>query len=95
MGLYLREADQTSGSRNGIMCPICGETYLTFDCFKRHVQYQQLSEQHGDAPIPGSHRDTTIMKPSLFEPFVLTEDDIREYLRDKEIMVVVEGIERK
>lgn len=92
-GLYLREADQTSGSRNGIMCPICGETYLTFDCFKRHVQYQQLSEQHGDSPIPGSHRDTTIMKPSLFEPFVLTEDDIREYLRDKEIMVVVEGIE--
>jgi len=92
-GLYLREADQTSGSRAGIMCPVCGETYLTFDCFKRHTQYQQLSEEHYEIPIPGSHRDTSIMKPSLFEPFVLTEADIKENLRDKEIMVVVEGIE--
>lgn len=94
-GLYLREADQNSGSRNGVLCPVCGETYGTLDSLKRHVQYQQLSEEKDNFPVSGSHRDTSIMKPSLFEPFMLTEDDIREYLRDKEIMVVIEGIERK
>jgi len=92
-GLYLREADQINGSRNGVLCPVCGETYGTLDSLKRHVQYQQLAEEKDNFPVSGSHRDTSIMKPSLFEPFMLTEDDIREYLRDKEIMVVVEGIE--
>lgn len=92
-GLCIREADQSIGSRNGVLCPVCGETYGTLDSLKRHVQYQQLSEEKDNFPVSGSHRDTSIMKPSLFERFNLTEDDIREYLRDKEIMVVVEGIE--
>ena len=62
---------------------------------RRHVQYQQLVEAADKLPIPGSHRDTSIVKPVLFKPFTLTEEDIRDQLKDKEIMVVVEGIERK
>jgi len=65
------------------------------DGLKRHVQYQQLCEQNDNFPIIGSHRDPSLVKPNLFKPFLLTEKDIREHLRDKEIMVVVEGIERK
>lgn len=94
-GLALREADQVNGSRHGVLCPVCGETFGTMDALKRHVQYLQLVEQKDNFPIIGSHRDVTLVKPKLFKPFLLTEADIREHLRDKEIMVVVEGIERK
>ena len=94
-GLPLREADQFCGNRDGVLCPVCGETFGTMDSLKRHVQYQQLCEQNDGFPIIGSHRDRTLVKPNLFKPFLLAESDIREQLRDKEIMVVVEGIERK
>jgi len=94
-GLPLREADQFCGNRDGVLCPVCGETFGTMDSLKRHVQYQQLCEQNEGFPLIGSHRDRTLVKPNLFKPFLLTESDIREQLRDKEIMVIVEGIERK
>ena len=95
-GLPLREADQQAGIRNGVLCPVCGETFGTIDRLKRHVEYKSLEEEtYDNFPLTGSHRDTTILKPALFKPFSLTEEDIREQLRDKEIMVVVEAIERK
>jgi hypothetical protein len=95
-GLPLREADQICGNRDGVMCPVCGETFGTTTSLKKHVNYLRLCEDNdGDFPVEGSHRDPTLIKPKIFKPFILTEDDIREQLKDKEIMVVIEAIERK
>ncbi len=89
-GLALREADQVNGSRHGVLCPVCGETFGTMDALKRHVQYLQLVEQKDNFPIIGSHRDVTLVKPKLFKPFLLTEADIREHLRD--LMATIESL---
>lgn len=95
-GLPLREIDQSTGSRNGVMCPVCGETFGVMDSLRRHVQYQQIVEGNDPSfPIIGSHRDTSLIQPNLFKPFTLNEDQLRKQLMDKEIMVIVEGIERK
>jgi hypothetical protein len=93
-GLPLREIDQSTGSRNGVMCPVCGETFGVMDSLRRHVQYQQIVEGNDPSfPIIGSHRDTSLIQPNLFKPFTLNEDQLRKQLMDKEIMVIVEGIE--
>lgn len=94
-GLPLREADTVCGNRDGVLCPVCGETYTTMDALKRHVEYQRLVEKKDEYPEQGSHLDPRLITPNLFKPLMLTEEQIREQLRDKEIVVVVEGIERK
>ncbi len=95
-GLPLREADAICGSRDGVMCPVCGETFGSAISLKKHVDYQKLCEDNEvNFPVQGSHRDLSLIKPKIFKPFILTEDDIRENLKDKEIMVVIEAIERK
>lgn len=95
-GCPLREADQENGSRDGVMCPVCGETFGTVESLKRHVQYLALCEANdGDFPVIGSHRDPNLIRSKIFKPFTLTEEDIRDNLKDKEIMVVIEAIERK
>lgn len=92
-GIPLREVDAISGYRNGVLCPVCGETFGSMDHLARHVTYQRMAEKKDNWPEVGSHLDEKLVFPELFEPFVLTESDIREQLRDKEIMVVVEAIE--
>ncbi len=46
-----------------------------------------------DFPIKGSHRDPDIIRPYQEDPREVTEEELYEHLKDKEIMVVVEGIE--
>jgi hypothetical protein len=92
-GLQLREIDQIIDN-TGIMCPVCGETYGSQLQLKKHIEYNAMIENMDPAfPITGSHRDPHLVEPFLAEPKELTENDIREHLKDKEIMVVVEGIE--
>ena len=92
-GLQLREIDQfIEGS--GIMCPVCGEMYGTHDQLKKHINYTAMVENlDKDFPIQGSHRDPDLVDEFFAEPKEVTENDIREHLKDKEIMVVIEGIE--
>jgi len=93
-GLALREVDQDTGSRGGVVCPACGETYGSMFHLRRHINYTKMVEDADENfPMVGSHRDKNLIKPDVFKPFVLLEEDIREQLRDKEIMCVVEGIE--
>ncbi len=95
-GLSLREVDQDVGARSGVICPVCGESYSSMFHLRRHIQYTSMQENADPSfPMQGSHRDTNIITPDLFKPLLLSEEDIRDQLRDKEIMVVVEGIERK
>ncbi len=88
--------DQGAGSRDGLVCPACGETYGSMFHFRRHINNTKMVEDADENfPVVRSHRDKNLIKPDVFKPFVLFEEDIREQLRDKEIMCVVEGIERK
>ena len=68
---------------------ICG----SFIQLKKHIYYSSLGEAQDSYPIRGSHRDPDIVNPYLQAPKEVTENDIFEHLKDKEIMVVVEGIE--
>lgn len=68
----------------------------TFGCrtqMKKHIQYLAMGESVDNYPIKGSHRDPDVVGSFLEDPPEVTECDIREQLKDKEIMVVVEGIE--
>lgn len=93
-GLILREADQMCGSNAACCCPVCGETYETFENLERHIAFNKvLEDADKNLPIEGTHRDTNIVKPKLTKRFELTKDDIMKNLIGKEILVVVEGIE--
>mmetsp|Transcript_10925 Transcript_10925/g.16883 ORF Transcript_10925/g.16883 Transcript_10925/m.16883 type:complete len:463 (+) Transcript_10925:212-1600(+) len=92
-GLVLREVDSFTESRGGISCPVCGETYGSVENLKRHIAYNRLIEKTDEIPVEGSHQDVNVITPELTKPFELTEEDIRESLKDKEIVCVFEGIE--
>lgn len=92
-GLPLREVDRMVENNGGIPCPVCGETYGTFENLNRHIRYNGLTESNDNVPIEGSHRDPKLIAPENARPFEMTETDIRTNLVDKEVMVVVEGIE--
>lgn len=92
-GLNLREVDQDVGGR-GCPCPVCGQTFASQDLLQKHIKYQSLVEAlNGKIPIEGSHRDTSLTTQASKKPTVVTETQLRNHLQDKEIMVVVEGIE--
>ena len=92
-GLKLREIDQYING-TGIMCPVCGETFGSQAQLRKHIQYTSMVENlEPDFPFIGSHRDPELVEPFLKEAKEVTENDLIDHLRDKEIMCVVEGIE--
>lgn len=92
-GLPLREVDRMTENVGGIPCPVCGETYGTFENLNRHINYSRLLENKDEILIQGSHRDTTLITPNHLRPFSMTQEDIMQALIDKEIIFVCEGIE--
>ena len=92
-GLQLREIDQDlTGS--GIICPVCGESYGSHEQLSKHIKYTAMVEKMQEGfPVEGSHGDQDIVEPYLREPRELKEEELDEFLKDKEIMVVLEGIE--
>lgn len=91
-GLQLRQIDQFINGV-GLMCPVCGESFGCQHQLRKHINYNAMVERMEAYPIKGSHQDPDIVGPVLEEPKEITENDIREHLKDKEIMCVVEGIE--
>ncbi len=93
-GLMLRECDQIAGNTSAYPCPVCGESYETTEQLKCHITFNALLEDADkNVPIKGTHRDADLVKSKLTERFGLTQEDIIEQLKDKEIVCVVEGIE--
>jgi hypothetical protein len=93
-GLMLREADQMSGSLAACTCPVCGEMFETFENLEQHIKFNKILEDADpNLPIKGTHRDEELLKPMLTKKFEITKKDIKENLRGKEIVCLVEGIE--
>lgn len=94
-GLILRQADMLAGSLGAMPCPVCGETYETPEQLKAHIEYTKIIEEYSDpvVPIKGTHRDPDLITPRLTKKFEITKEIIMENLKDKEILVVLEGIE--
>lgn len=90
-GLVLRSADSTTANREEIVCPVCGESYGTYDRLRKHVAYNRIIEERDDYPIEGSHLGLSI--PDRIQPISLGE--VRDYISHNlsEIIVVVEGID--
>jgi hypothetical protein len=92
-GLALREVDRMVENSGGIPCPICGETFGTFQNLERHIEYSKLLESNDNIPIEGSHQDSNRIKPAHTKQFEPSEEELKQCLEDKEIMCVLEGIE--
>ncbi|VEU35914.1 unnamed protein product [Pseudo-nitzschia multistriata] len=90
-GLVLRTLDSSTGNRDQIICPVCGEAYGTYERLKKHVEYNAMIEaKEGDYPTERSHVgfQFPVIKP-------LTLDDVRSHIEEtlSEIIVVVEAID--
>lgn len=70
-GLVLRQADSPTASREDVICPICGESYGTYERWLRHVKFQQIVEEKDDYPLEGTHLE-------------LTNEDIKEMKKELE-----------
>jgi hypothetical protein len=102
-GLSLREVDSYTGNRDGIICPVCCESYGTFERFKKHVRYNKMLENYCDIPektlATETHHildDATLqkMKDSISLEGVTYEDINRYWQETKmEVVVIVEGID--
>lgn len=96
-GLVLRQVDGTTGNRDDIICPVCGESYGTFDRWLCHATYQQIVEAKDEYPLQGTHRALDLSEfdnqPGTTPTTDLTV--LEEYFKDNvsEILCLVEGID--
>lgn len=91
-GLILREADSAVVSRESLCCPVCGETFGTFERWVTHVRYLQAHEGK-KADIEPHLYHSSITEEQLSPPEPVTIHDIKAHIKEhvSEILVVVEG----
>jgi len=99
-GMALREIDSETCSRDGVICPICGESYGTYDRLRTHIRFNQVQEKYSEFPVEGTHQELTEKEVSLLtEPEkhypAPTFDELKMFFeRSKiEVVAVVEGID--
>lgn len=96
-GLLLRQADATSGSRDDVICPVCGESFGSFRAWKSHARYQQIVEANEDYPVQGTHLSLNLPEIERQTPLQPTEDldELKKHFEANvsEIICVVEGID--
>ncbi|OEU19051.1 hypothetical protein FRACYDRAFT_183433 [Fragilariopsis cylindrus CCMP1102] len=88
--LNLRSVDSTTGSRDEINCPICGETFATYRLLQAHCDYNKMIEEREEYPIKISHR--SFVMPDI-TPISLSEVQQHVERTLSEIVVVVEAID--
>mmetsp|Transcript_12166 Transcript_12166/g.35627 ORF Transcript_12166/g.35627 Transcript_12166/m.35627 type:complete len:431 (+) Transcript_12166:599-1891(+) len=103
-GMNLRELDSATGSRDGLRCDVCGETYNTRDNLAKHITFQKLLEKHDGVPVIGSHQeldvDTVLQNCSKGRDKELSSKELSGFIAGEtepynaiEILVVLEAIE--
>ena len=90
-GLVLRSVDSYTCNRDQLICPVCGESYGTYDRLKKHIEYNAMLESKENFPKEKSHAGVDISEK---EP-PLTLDEVRDHIEStlSEIIVVVEAID--
>jgi len=95
-GINIRQADSAICNREDIVCPICGESYGTYERWRKHVMSQRIAEEKDDFPVDGTHLslDKSDMAPEKFAP-TLDIEALKDYFQNEmsEVICVVEGIE--
>lgn len=89
-GLMLRSVDSVVGSRQEIVCPVCGENFGTYEQLLSHIRYNQTLEKLGGYPKENTHLGFEMPDVS---PVSLEEVQSHIERTLSEIIVVVEGID--
>mmetsp|Transcript_2713 Transcript_2713/g.6059 ORF Transcript_2713/g.6059 Transcript_2713/m.6059 type:complete len:299 (-) Transcript_2713:110-1006(-) len=89
-GLPLRSVDSATGSRDEIVCPVCGEAYGSYDRLMKHINYARIVEAQDGYPIEGTH-----LGFEMPDTTPITLSDVQKHIERKlsEIVVVVEAID--
>jgi hypothetical protein len=96
-GLTLRQVDGFTLNRNDIVCPICGESFGTFQRWVNHVRYQQIVENQKAPSLTHMHKSLNLQEIEK-EPHSKPITDIetlKAYFKENvsEILCLVEGID--
>jgi hypothetical protein len=98
-GIVPRQADSAICSREEVNCPICGESYGTFERWRNHVKFQRIIEEKDCYPKVGTHLslDKADFEPTAPEKYTATlnVEELKEHFANEisEVICVVEGIE--
>lgn len=92
-GLVLRSLDGYTGNRDEIACPVCGESYGTYEQWKLHVKYSAMIEARDGHPPEDCHISLAECMPE--DPKPITLEELRDHIEKtlSEIIVVVEAID--
>lgn len=95
-GLLLRQVDSATENRPDFCCPICSESYGTYDRWVRHVRYSQTVEHHDRFPVQGTH--LSIPEEALTNAPdwpIRNISELHDYCLEEvsEVVCVVEGID--
>jgi hypothetical protein len=96
-GLTLRQVDAFTLNRNDIVCPICGESFGTFERWLNHVRFLQGIERENDFPVANTHLSLDlpeIEKEPHSKP-IMDIEILKAYFKENvsEIICMVEGID--
>lgn len=96
-GLVLREVDGMTLSRDDVVCPICGESFGTFEQWLDHVRYQQSLERADNFPVDNTHLslDLVEIENTLHSKRTNNVETLKEYFKENvsEILCMVEGLD--
>ena len=89
-GLPLKSADSRTNNRLDIICPVCGESYGTYELLRKHVEFNQMAEEQANYPPDRCHLG--FVMPEII-PLTISEIQIHMEMTLAEIIVLVEGID--
>jgi hypothetical protein len=96
-GLGLRQVDGGVQNRDDVVCPVCGESYGTFERWWNHVRFQQIVETKENYPVEGTHRSLDLSELRGLPGTHPTKDmkQLEDYFKGNvsEILCLVEGID--
>jgi hypothetical protein len=87
----LRSCDSAHADRPEIICPVCGDSFGTYERLAHHVRFNKMIERQESYPIQDSHQDFEM--PDTSSPLTLQEVTDHIETTMSEIVVVVEGID--
>merc|ERR1711971_985671 len=60
-----RTVDSATGNRDGIFCPVCGDTFGSYDLLQRHVDWNVMMEEKEEYPITDKRSHRSFVMPDI------------------------------